>query len=110
LSAVSSCASGTPAMLSSWREPKLACVAAFVGRRSGTTDGGHYRMPLFPVPAILAFLALIYVACQNYLDVAFGRPSLIATGLIMVAAAVYYLLVLARRTDWNLHGPDELAG
>jgi hypothetical protein len=25
-------------------------------------------------------------------------------------AAVYYLLVLARRTDWNLHGPDELAG
>jgi amino acid transporter len=88
----------------------LLCVAAFVGRRSGTTDGGHYRMPLFPVPAILAFLALIYVAYQNYLDVAFGRPSLIATGAIMVVAAVYYLLVLARRTDWNLHGPDELAG
>lgn len=88
----------------------LLCVAVFVGRRSGTTDGGHYRMPLFPVPAVLAFLALIYVAYQNYLDVAFGRPSLIATGLIMVVAAVYYLLVLARRKDWNLHGPDELAG
>lgn len=67
-------------------------------------------MPLFPVPAVLAFVALIYVAYQNYLDVAFGRPSLIATGLIMVVAAVYYLLVLARRTDRNLHGPDELAG
>ncbi|MFB9982496.1 hypothetical protein ACFSQQ_12625 [Mesorhizobium kowhaii] len=83
---------------------------ASVAARSGTTDGGHYRMPLFPVPAVLALLALIYVAYQNYLDVAFVRPSLIATGLIMVVPAVYYLVVLARRTDWNLHGPDELAG
>ncbi|UQS63018.1 MULTISPECIES: hypothetical protein [Mesorhizobium] len=41
---------------------------------------------------------------------AFGRPSLIATLLIMAVAAIYYVLVLARRTDWNLHGPDELAG
>ncbi|WP_156937828.1 hypothetical protein [Mesorhizobium sp. LNHC221B00] len=30
--------------------------------------------------------------------------------LIMAVAAIYYVLVLARRTDWNLHGPDELAG
>ena len=67
-------------------------------------------MPLFPVPAILAFVALVYVAYQNLLDAAFGRPSLIATLLIMVVAAIYYVLVLARRTDWNLHGPDELAG
>lgn len=88
----------------------LLCVAAFAGRRNGTTAGGHYRMPLFPVPAILAFVALVYVAYQNLLDAAFGRPSLIATLLIMVVAAIYYVLVLARRTDWNLHGPDELAG
>jgi len=27
----------------------------------------------------------------------------------MAVAAVYYLLVLARRADWTLHGPDELA-
>jgi len=88
----------------------LLCVAVFVGRRNGSTAGGHYRMPLFPVPAILAFVALVYVAYQNLLDAAFGRPSLIATLLIMVVAAIYYVLVLARRTDWNLHGPDELAG
>ncbi|WP_322419092.1 APC family permease [Mesorhizobium huakuii] len=88
----------------------LLCVAVFAGRRNGSTAGGHYRMPLFPVPAILAFVALVYVAYQNLLDAAFGRPSLIATLLIMVVAAIYYVLVLARRTDWNLHGPDELAG
>ncbi|MER8695739.1 hypothetical protein NKI77_29280 [Mesorhizobium opportunistum] len=41
---------------------------------------------------------------------AFGRQSPIATLLIMAVAAIYYVLVLARRTDWNLHGPDELAG
>ncbi|BCG73567.1 amino acid permease [Mesorhizobium sp. 113-1-2] len=88
----------------------LLCVAVFAGRRNGSTAGGHYRMPLFPVPAILAFVALVYVAYQNLLDAAFGRPSLIATLLIMAVAAIYYVLVLARRTDWNLHGPDELAG
>jgi amino acid transporter len=88
----------------------LLCVAVFAGRRNGSTAGGHYRMPLFPVPTILAFVALVYVAYQNLLDAAFGRPSLIATLLIMAVAAIYYVLVLARRTDWNLHGPDELAG
>ncbi|TPI08293.1 APC family permease [Mesorhizobium sp. B4-1-3] len=46
----------------------LLCIAVFAGRRNGTTSGGHYRMPLFPVPAILAFVALIYVAYQNWLD------------------------------------------
>jgi L-asparagine transporter-like permease len=88
----------------------LLCVAVFAGRRSGTTSGGHYRMPFFPVPAILAFVALVYVAYQNWLDAAFGRPSLIATLAIMAAAAIYFLLFLARRADWTLHGPDELAG
>lgn len=88
----------------------LLCVAVIVGRRNGTTNGGHYRMPFFPVPAALGFIALVYVGYQNLMDVAFGRPSLIATALIMVAAAVYYVLFLARRTDWKLHGPDEIAG
>lgn len=88
----------------------LLCVAVLAGRRNGATNGGHYRMPLFPIPAILAFIALVYVAYQNLLDAAFGRPSLIATGLIMVAAAIYYGLFLSRRADWTLHGPDELAG
>lgn len=86
------------------------CAAAIVGRKNASTSGGHYRMPFYPVPAVLGFLALLYVGYQNFIDVAFGRPSLIATGLIMLAAAVYYIIFLARRSDWNLCGPDEMEG
>ena len=40
-----------------------------------------------------------------------GRaPSLIATLAMMAVAAIYYLLFLARRADWTLHGPVELEG
>jgi hypothetical protein len=81
---------------------------AYAGRRNGATAGGHYRMPLFPVPAVLAFLALVYVAWQNLLDPSFGRPSLIATLAIMVVAAIYFMVFLRHRLDWKLHGPDEL--
>lgn len=87
----------------------LLCAAVIVGRSNGTTKGGHYRMPLFPVPAVVALLALVYIAYQNFLDTAFGRPSLIATGLMLVAGAAYYAVFLARRTDWKLLGPDDLA-
>ncbi len=87
----------------------LLCAAVIIGRRNGTTNGGHYRMPFFPIPAVVALLALIYIAYQNFLDEAFGRPSLIATGLMLVAGAVYYAIFLARRADWKLHGPDDLA-
>lgn len=86
----------------------LLCVAAYAGRRHGATDGGHYRMPFFPVPVVLAFLALAYVAWQNLLDPNFGRPSLLATLAIMVVAAGYFMLFLRNRADWKLHGPDEL--
>lgn len=86
------------------------CAAAIVGRQNGSTNGGHYRMPVFPIPAALGFVALLYVGYQNFMDEAFGRPSLIATGLIMAAAVAYYIIFLARRTDWNLHGPDEMEG
>lgn len=88
----------------------LLCLGAIAGRRNGATANGHYRMPLFPVPAVLAFLALVYVAYQNLLDASFGRPSLMATLAIMAVAAVYYVLFLARRADWTMHAPEEIAG
>lgn len=87
----------------------LLCVAVIMGRKNGSTDRGHYRMPGFPVPAVLALLMLGYIVYQNLLDKDFGQPSLMATGLIMLAAAVYYFVMLARRRDWSLNGPDELA-
>jgi amino acid transporter len=85
----------------------LLCVAVIVGRQNGSTAGGHYRMPFFPVPAVVGLLALVYIAYQNFMDEAFGRPSLMATGIIMLMAAVYYGAFLARRKDWHLHAVNE---
>jgi amino acid transporter len=87
----------------------LLCVAVLMGRRNGSTNRGHYRMPFFPIPAIAGLIMLAYIVYQNLLDKDFGQPSLMATGLIMVAAAVYYVVMLARRKDWTLLGPEELA-
>ncbi|MFE0014323.1 APC family permease [Mesorhizobium sp. NPDC059054] len=86
----------------------LLCLGAVAGRRNGATAEGHYRMPLFPLPPILAFVALVYVAYQNWLDAAFGRPSLMATLAIVAVAAIYYVVFLARRADWTLHAPEEI--
>lgn len=85
----------------------LLCVAVIFGRSNGTTAKGHYRMPFFPVPAVIGLLALVYIAYQNFMDEAFGRPSLMATGIIMLLAAIYYAVFLARRADWRLHDLSE---
>ena len=81
----------------------ILCVSVVNGRRNGTTGAGHYRMPWFPLPVILCLIGLAYVFYQNLIDEAFGRPSLIITGEIMVASGLYFLLFLARRGDWNFN-------
>ena len=85
----------------------LLCVAVIAGRRNGSTDHGHYRMPLFPLPAILCLLGIGYVFYQNVLDQDFGRPSLIITVEIMAAAALYFLFFLSHRYDWHFHDPHD---
>ena len=64
-------------------------------------------MPLFPAPAVLALAALVYVAWQNFLDPVIGRPSLGATVAMMILGGLYYIALLARRTDWGLHSEAE---
>ncbi|WP_163507398.1 APC family permease [Fodinicola acaciae] len=81
------------------------CVATLTGRRNGTTAHSAYRMPLFPLPPLIALAALVYVTYQNLLDPAVGRPSLIVTVGVLVLAAAYYLLFL--RGKWELRGPAD---
>jgi len=85
----------------------LLCVAVIAGRYNGSTNNGHYRMPWFPIPAVLCLLGIGYVFYQNALDQDFGQPSLIITGQIMGAASLYYLFFLARRKDWHFHVPPD---
>jgi amino acid transporter len=83
------------------------CIAVMVGRKNGKTNHGHYRMPLYPLPPIVALIALGYVVYANFLDPDIGRPSLLATLAMMAVSAGYYFFVLRRKGDWVLRGPKE---
>ena len=83
------------------------CVASVVGRLTKKTDHAHYRMPFYPWPPVLGLVALAYVVYANYMDEAVGRPSLLATLVIMIISSAYYFIILRRRGSWALRGPHE---
>jgi amino acid transporter len=86
----------------------LLCAAVIAGRRNGRTAHGAYRMPLYPLPPLLGLLALACVLYANWTDLDIGRPSLIATLIVMIAATLYYLALRRRRgPDWAMRGPAE---
>jgi amino acid transporter len=72
-------------------------LAALVGRRRGMTAHARYRMPLFPLPPLVTLTALAVVLWATWLDPEEGRPALIATGVQLLVAYLYYRLILARR-------------
>jgi amino acid transporter len=82
-------------------------LSVIQGRRNHSTDSGTYKMPLYPLPPVLALIALGYVAYQSAKDPVIGRPSLIVTVVIIVVSAAYYLGVLRRKGTWVLHGSTE---
>lgn len=86
------------------------CVAAIVGRWTGRTAHAQYLMPLHPWPSVLGLLGLAYVVYASAIDPDVGRPSLIATVIVIAASAAYYWLVLRRKGAWVLHQPTDLGG
>jgi len=88
----------------------LLCLGVISGRRNGSTAHAAYRMPLFPVAPVLALVALGYVVYENALDPNTGRPSLYVTVGIAVASVLYYVFVLRRKGNWELHGPADETG
>lgn len=85
-------------------------LAAIVGRATGATARAHYRMPLFPLAPVVTLVALAGVFWASWLDLETGRPGLIATGVQMLAAALWYRLVVRRRGEWRIHDPAEEEG
>lgn len=81
------------------------CLAVIGGRRKGITSHGHYRMPWYPLPPLLALLAMGYTVYADYLDAAVGRPSLWATAGMVTISTAYYFVVLRRRGRWVLNDP-----
>lgn len=84
----------------------LIALAALVGRYVGTTDGAPYRMPLWPIPPLLALAALIYVTLQQ------STTALIVTGGTILIGLVYWALYIRPQgvRAWDLKEPlrDEL--
>jgi hypothetical protein len=72
--------------------------------RNGSTGHSAYRVRWYPLPPILALVALGYVTYQTARDPVIGRPSLLVTLGILVASAGYYVL---RRRHRMLRGPDD---
>lgn len=76
----------------------IIAIAAIVARTTGATRHSHYRMPLWPIPPILAIAGLIYVFTQQtgYL--------LEVTVITMVIGLLYWLVVILpqRGKAWDL--------
>jgi len=85
----------------------VLCVAVIVGRYSGATSHGKYRMPFYPLPPIAAMAGLCYVVFATYQDADVGRPSLWVTGVMIIMSIAYYFLLLRRRGEWVLSGPAD---
>lgn len=79
----------------------LIAIAAFVGRVTGATRDSPYRMPLFPLPPILALAALVYVTTEQ------TQKSLVVTGVTMAIGLAYYLIYIWPRRDraWQMRLP-----
>jgi amino acid transporter len=86
------------------------CAAVIVGRRTGATAHALYKMPLYPLPPVLALVAFAYIIFTNVTDPETGLTSFLATAVILMASALYYQFVLSKRGKWVLRGPvDEQA-
>ncbi len=70
------------------------CVAVELMRRRGSECSDVYRMPLYPIPALVALLGWIYIAASS-------GPRFVAIGLgMVVAGGGIYLLKAKHEREW----------
>jgi amino acid transporter len=84
----------------------FVALAALVGRYTGATANSPYRMPLWPLPPILALAALAYITTQQS-----STALLVAGGTVLIGLVYWAVVILPQRgRAWNLKEPlrDEL--
>jgi amino acid transporter len=70
------------------------CIAVILLRRSALVPQDRFRMPLFPLPALIALAGWIYITVTS-------KPAHIAIGAAMFAAgSAVYLVQARRRNQW----------
>jgi amino acid transporter len=76
----------------------LVSCAVLVGRRRGLTGRrGHWRSWLFPLAPVLGLGLALAFAVADCLDIDSGRPGLIALGVVLAGALLWYHRVLKKR-------------
>jgi amino acid transporter len=85
----------------------LIAIAALAGRMSGATTASPYKMPLWPLPPLLALAGTAFVATQQ------TQQALLVTGATILIGLVYWAIFILPQGDraWNLQQPlrDETA-
>ena len=76
----------------------LIAIAALVARPTGATAHSPYKMPLWPLPPILALVSLGYIFTKQTSLLLSGHPDHLGIGLL------YWLVVIfpQRGRAWNL--------
>jgi amino acid transporter len=80
----------------------LQCIAVMLLRRRGVAPPGSFRMPLYPLPALVALAGWSYIVLSS-------RGLHILIGLAMAATgAVIYLLQARGKQEWPFQAHDPI--
>ena len=79
----------------------LIAVAALVARMVGSADHSPYKMPFWPLPPIIAIVALLYITTQQ------TQTALLVTGGTIAVGLIYWAIVILpqRGKAWTLKQP-----
>jgi amino acid transporter len=78
------------------------CIAVILLRRKAVGTPDTFRMPLYPLPALIALCGWLYIVISS-------KPTHIAIGLATAAiGAGVYLLQAKQKLEWPFHQHDEL--
>ena len=78
------------------------CVAVILLRRRSVAAPGAFRMPFYPLPAIVALAGWIYIVLSS-------DPAYIAIGFAMaVTGAAVYLLQARQKNEWPFNRYEDV--